>query len=333
MIAKVGGGERPLGLPTIKDRVIQTAAKLVLEPIFEADMDDGAYGYRPKRSAADAVKKVHAALIEGYTEVVDADLSKYFDKIPHDDLMRSIALRIVDGSVLSLLKSWLQVPVQGDDLRMSGGKGNRLGTPQGGVISPLLANRYMNRFLRYWRQCDGERRFSAKLVNYADDFVILSKGKAQLALAWTQGAMTRLKLEINETKTSIKNARAEQFDFLGYRFGLMHNVRRQGRRYLGARASDKSMQKLKDTVGELLHHRQSGPWSEIRDHLNRTLSGWRNYFHYGSVRKSYTAINHHVSTKVRNFLQRRHKVPSRGTRQFSYRVIFDDYGVWKMTSR
>ena len=336
MIPKAGGGERPLGLPTIKDRVIQTAAKLVLEPIFEADMEDCAYGYRPKRSAVDAVKVVHKALTEGYTQVVDADLSKYFDRIPHDDLMRSIALRIVDRAVLSLLKSWLQVPVQGDGPQgpnsLSGGKGNKLGTPQGGVISPLLANRYMNRFLRYWHQCAGEKQFAAKLVNYADDFVILSRGKAQHALAWTRQAMTRLKLEINTSKTSVRNARVESFDFLGYRFGLMYTFKGHSQGYLGARASDKSIQKLKDRVGELLRP-QSGAWPEIRDRLNRTLSGWKNYFHYGSVRKSYTAVNQHVCTKVRNFLQRRHKVSSRGTRQFDDRAIFDSYGVFELTSR
>ena len=148
---KPDGGQRPLGLPTIKDRVVQTAAKLVLEPIFEADMEDGAYGYRPKRSAIDAVKAVHGALIEGYTQVVDADMSKFFDMIPHEELMCSIALRIVDRAVLSLLKSWLQAPVQSEGPQgsgMSGGKKTRTGTPQGGVISPLLANRYMNRYLR-----------------------------------------------------------------------------------------------------------------------------------------------------------------------------------------
>jgi RNA-directed DNA polymerase len=335
MIPKAGGGERPLGLPTIKDRVIQTAAKLVLEPIFEVDMEDCAYGYRPKRSAVDAVKVVHQALIEGYTQVVDADLSKYFDKIPHDDLMRSIALRIVDRAVLSLLKSWLQVPVQSTGPHgpkiMSGGKHHKLGTPQGGVISPMLANRYMNRYLRYWRQCEGEKRFSAKLVNYADDFVILSKGKAQHALEWTRQAMTRLKLEINETKTSIKHARTEQFDFLGLSLGL-HYAKFRGTSYLGASASNKAIQKLKDQVGKLLKT-QPGAWAEIRDRLNRTLSGWKNYFHYGSVREAYRAIDQHVLTKARNFLQRRHKVPSRGTCQFSHEAIFNDYGVFEMARR
>lgn len=331
MIPKPGGGQRPLGLPTIKDRVVQTAAKLVLEPVFEADMEDCAYGYRPKRSAIDAVKAVHGALIEGYTQVVDADLSKFFDRIPHVDLMRSIALRIVDRAVLSLLKSWLQAPVQSDGPHgpsMSGGKANPMGTPQGGVISPLLANRYMNRYLRHWKQSAGGQRFAARLVNYADDFVILSRGKANEALAWTKQVMTKLRLEINETKTCVRNAREERFDFLGYSFGL-HYVQRGGKPYLGASASSKSVKRLKAKVSESLRP-QSGPWGEVRDKLNRMLKGWEGYFHYGSKRKSYRAVNAHVRTTVRNFLQRRHKVSSRGTRPFSHTKIFTDLGVYEM---
>ena len=159
MIPKPGGGERPLGIPTIRDRVVQTAAKLVLEPIFEADLDPAAYGYRPKRSGTDAIKEVHALLCRGYTDVVDADLSKYFDTIPHRDLMQSVARRIVDRHVLQLIKLWLKAPVEERDgdgtRRMTGGKGSSCGTPQGGVVSPLLANLYMNRFLKHWRRADG----------------------------------------------------------------------------------------------------------------------------------------------------------------------------------
>ena len=332
MIPKPDGGQRPLGLPTIKDRVVQTAAKLVLEPIFEADMEDGAYGYRPRRSAIDAVKAVHRALIEGYTQVVDADLSKYFDMIPHDELMRSITLRIVDRAVLSLLKSWLQAPVQSEGPKgpnMSGGKKNKTGTPQGGVISPMLANRYMNRYLRYWKQCAGERQFGARLVNYADDFVILSRGKAGEALAWTRAAMIKLKLEINETKTCVRNARKEQFDFLGYSFGPHYYAKGDGKPYLGASASSKSIKRIKAKVSETLCP-QSGAWEDVRDRLNRMLAGWEGYFHYGSKRKSYRAVNAHVLKIVRNFLQRRHKVPSRGTRQFTHKAIFTDLQVYQI---
>ena len=214
MIPKPGGGERPLGIPTIRDRVVQTAAKLVLEPIFEADFDPNAYGYRPKRSAQDAIRKVHQLLCSGYTDVVDADLSKYFDTIPHCELMQCVARRIVDRDVLRLIKMWLKVPVEEKDdhgnRRMTGGKQNTRGTPQGGVISPMLANLYMNRFLKYWRITGKGDAFQGQVVTYADDFVILSRGCAKQALDWTRQVMTRIGLTLNEAKTSIRQARQEQ---------------------------------------------------------------------------------------------------------------------------
>jgi RNA-directed DNA polymerase len=220
MIPKPGGGERPLGIPTIRDRVVQTAAKLLLEPIFEADFDPNAYGYRPKRSALDAIRKVHKLLCEGYTDVVDADLSKYFDKIPHRELLQCVARRIVDRDMLHLIRMWLKVPVEERDengkRRMSGGGKSTCGTPQGGVISPLLANLYMNRFLKYWRITGRGERYRAHIITYADDFVILSRGYAAEALEWTRTVMARIGLTLNEAKTSIRQARREQFDFLGY---------------------------------------------------------------------------------------------------------------------
>src|SRR6202011_1709065 len=177
MIPKPGGGQRPLGIPTIRDRVVQTAAKLLLEPIFEADFDPCAYGYRPKRSAQDAIQEVHELLCAGYTDVVDADLSKYFDTIPHCELMQCVARRIVDRDMLRLIKMWLKVPAEERDedgnRKVSGGKQSTCGTPQGGVISPLLANLYVNRFLKYWRITGRGEVFRAAVVNYADDFVIL----------------------------------------------------------------------------------------------------------------------------------------------------------------
>ncbi len=196
MIPKPDGGERPLGIPTIRDRVVQTAAKLVLEPIFEADLEDNTYGYRPARGAVDAVRQVHQHICQGYTDVVDADLSGYFDSIPHDDLIKSVACRIVDRQVLRLIKLWLKAPVEERDgdgtRRMGGGKGNTRGTPQGGVVSPLLANIYMNRFLKHWRLSECSDAFRAHVVAYADDFVILSRNHAREALAWTTAVMTRL---------------------------------------------------------------------------------------------------------------------------------------------
>jgi RNA-directed DNA polymerase len=232
MIPKPGGnGERPLGIPTIRDRVVQTAAKLVLEPIFEADLDPGAYGYRPKRGGPDAIKEVHALLCRGYTDVVDADLAKYFDTIPHRELILSVARRIVDRNVLRLIKMWLKTPVEERDgegkRRMSGGRHSTCGTPQGGVVSPMLANVYINRFLKYWRRSGRDAAYRAHVVSYADDFVILSRGYADEALAWTRQVMTRLGLALNEAKTSVRNARQDRFDFLGYTFGS-HRDRKDG---------------------------------------------------------------------------------------------------------
>jgi RNA-directed DNA polymerase len=275
-IPKPDGGERALGIPTIRDRVVQTAAKLVLEPIFEADFEDNAYGYRPARGAVDAVKEVHRLICRGYTDVVDADLSKYFDTIPHAELMRCVARRVVDRHVLRLIKMWLRAPIEERDAdgtrRMSGGKGNRRGTPQGGVASPLLANIYMNRFLKHWRLTGRGEAFQAHVVSYADDFVILSRGRAAEALTWTKAVMTRLGLSLNEAKTSLKDARQERFDFLGYSFGP-HYYKANGRRYLGASPSKKSVQRLKAKVANLLTPGHTEPWEDVRDRLNRSLRG------------------------------------------------------------
>jgi RNA-directed DNA polymerase len=181
-----GVGQRPLGIPTIRDRVAQTAAKLVVEPIFEADFDESAYGYRPKRSAIDAIRKVHKAMDEGRTKVVDADVSQYFDSVPHAELMKSLARRISDRRILHLFKMWLKVPVEETDekghRRLSGGKKATRGTPQGGVASPLLANIYMHRFIKAFRLYGLEQRYGATLVTYADDFVIMCRHGADEVL-------------------------------------------------------------------------------------------------------------------------------------------------------
>jgi RNA-directed DNA polymerase len=333
MIPKPGGGERPLGIPTIRDRVVQTAAKLLLEPIFEADFDPNAYGYRPKRSAREAIQKVHKLLCKGYTDVVDADLSKYFDSIPHSELVQCVARRIVDRDMLRLIKMWLKVPVQERDEngkpRVSGGKGSTCGTPQGGVISPLLANLYMNRFLKYWRITGRGEIFRAQVVNYADDFVILSCGCAAEALDWTRSVMTRIGLTLNEAKTSVKQARRERFDFLGYSFGP-HRMRTNGHEYLGASPSKKSVSKLRQKVGDLLVPWHVAPWTEVRDRLNRMLRGWSNYFGYGTRLMAYRAVDWYVYNGVRSFLRRRHKVPSRGRTRYSDAVVFGTLGVLRL---
>lgn len=330
MIPKPGGGERPLGIPTIRDRVVQTAAKLILEPIFEADLDDAAHGYRPGRSASEAVAKVHAALRSGQTDVVDADLSKYFDTIPHHELLQSVARRIVDRKILRLIRMWLKAPVQEEDdrgnKRFTGGRKSKMGTPQGGVISPLLANIYMNRYLRHWRQQGKEREFKAQLINYADDFVILSRGKAREALQWTQEVMGKLKLTMNATKTCLRDARKETFNFLGYTFGPNHH-RRTGRPYLGAWPSDKSIKRIKENVSQLLVPGNHDPIDEVVGDLNMRLHGWANYFNYGGPYKAYKTVDYHVLLRLQAFLRRRHKMRSNGRQRFNSCYIQRELGV------
>ena len=331
-IPKPAGGERLLGIPTIRDRVVQTAAKLALEPIFEADLEPNAYGYRPRRSARDAIEKVHRLLCDGYTDVVDADLSKYFDTIPHAELMQCVARRIVERKTLHLIKMWLTAPVMERD-----GKGtwrnmgrNRKGTPQGGVISPLLANLYLNRFLKHWRKQGKGQQFQAEVIAYADDFVILSRGHAVEARDWAQGVIERLGLSLNQQKTSIRDARTEDFDFLGYTFGPRYWWK-SGAKYMAARPSKKSLKRFTTSVYALLRPQEVGPWEEVCKRLNAKLRGWQNYFQYGTVSKAYGFANRYVEDRVRHFLRRRHKrTNSRGTRQFPSEKIHGALGVHRL---
>ena len=330
MIPKPGGGERPLGIPTIRDRVVQTAAKLVLEPIFEADLEPCAYGYRPGRSAVDAIRLVHDLLKQGYTDVVDADLTKYFDTIPHGDLMTSIARRIVDRDVLRLIKLWLKAPVEeidGDgNRRLTGGKATTSGVPQGGVISPMVANLYMNRFLKFWRISQRGQVFQAHIVNYADDFVILSRGYAAEAMTWTERVMTRLGLSLNRVKTCVRDARRERFDFLGYSFGP-HCYRQTGQWFTGGSPSKKSVQRLKVKVAEILKPGNMATWPQVRDQINRLMRGWCGYFSPGSHYATDKVIEAHLYEHVRHFLVRRHKVPTRGTTRFTKEAVFGQLGI------
>jgi len=334
MIPKSDGGERPLGIPNIRDRVVQTAAKLVLEPIFEADLEPNAYGYRPKRGAQEAVKKVHELLRDGYTDVVDADLSKYFDTIPHAELMQCVARRIVDRRVLHLIKMWLTVAVAERDekgnWRYTGSQGK--GTPQGGVISPLLANLYLNRFLKYWRLQEKGKQWRAHIVAYADDFVILSRGHAEEAREWTQGVMGRIGLTLNEQKTSIRDARSQEFDFLGYTFGPRYSVR-NAKPYMAARPSKKSIQRVTGKVYDLLRPHEKGSWPEVRDRLNAQVRGWGQYFSQGTIARAYQIVNNYVERRVRNFLRQRCQHSTLGTRRFPSQLIFGELGVVRLARR
>lgn len=330
MIPKPGGGERPLGIPTIRDRVVQTAVVLILEPIFEADFEDNVYAYRPERSAHDALSEVRERLYGGQQHVVDADVSQYFDTIPHADLLQSVARRVADGKILHLLKLWLKSPVEERDekgnRRMTGGKKSKRGTPQGGVVSPLLANIYMNRLLRHWRQTGASARLG-QIVSYADDFVILcaSQRQAEEGLSLVSRWLEKLGLTIHPTKTRLCYAREEPFDFLGYTFGPTRHWQ-TGTRILSARPSKKSQKIVKEKINHLLIRGNPTPWPELCSRLNRLLRGWAEYFSFGYTVESYQAIRWHTAGRVRLFLRRRHKLP-RGTGHFSFAEVYGKVGV------
>jgi RNA-directed DNA polymerase len=333
LIPKPGGGERPLGIPTIRDRAVQTAALLILQPIFEADLEPTAYGYRPGRTTLQAVQAVHRALCTGHTAVVDADVSKYFDTIPHAALMQSLARRLSDRKLLRLLKRWLKAPVAeptaGGGWRYTGGKRGTRGTPQGGVVSPLLANLYMNRYLKAFRRVGLDRRYGARLVNYADDFVVLCRHGATEVLAQTRRWFTQMGLTLNEQKTRVCDGRTEPFTFLGYTFGPMH-YRKDGHWYLGAAPAQKAVQRVKGRIRQILRPSNQAPWDEVVRELNQVLRGWANHFAYGTRLMAYRAVDNYVYTGVRHFLRRRHKVPSRGTRRFPAEQVFGELGVFRL---
>jgi RNA-directed DNA polymerase len=254
-----------------------------------------------------------------------------FDTIPHAELMQCVARRIVDRQVLHLIKMWLTVAVaERDDQgnwRYTGSQGK--GTPQGGVISPLLANLYMNRFLKYWRLQGKGNEWRAHIVAYADDFVILSRGHAEEAREWTQGVMSRIGLTLNEQKTSIRDARTEEFNFLGYTFGRRYSVK-NAKPYMAARPSPKSIQRVTGKVYDLLQAREKGSWQEVRDRLNAQLRGWQQYFSYGTIARAYQIVNNYVERRVRNFLRQRCRHSTAGTRRFPSQAIFGTLGVVRL---
>jgi RNA-directed DNA polymerase len=312
-IPKADGKQRPLGIPTIRDRVVQMAAVLVLEPIFEADLLPEQYAYRAGRSATDAVRTVQALLDQGYTEVVDADLSGYFDSIPHAELMKSVARRISDRHLLHLLKMWLEAPVeetdeQGRKQRTTRNKDEGRGTPQGGVASPLLANLYMRRFLLGWKVLGHEQRLDAHIVNYADDFVILTRGNAAEAAAAMRDMMTKLKLTVNERKTRTCLLPEETFTFLGFTFGRRYSWR-TGRAYLAPAPATKKVQAICDQITAATRGRTT--WRDAEDQvgtLNHLLRGWANYFRIGYVTRAWQVVQQHACRRLRWWLRRKHGV-------------------------
>src|SRR5262245_31865132 len=336
LIPRPGGvGERPLGIPPIRDRVAQMAAKLVLEPIFEAEFDDAAYGYRPHRSAEHAVRKVHEALWQNHSEVIDADVSRYFDEIPHADLMKCVARRVSDRKLLHLIKRWLKAPVEVRDdhgrTHLTGGKKAKRGVPQGGVLSPLLSVLYMHRFIKAFRNAELDRRCGAVLVVYADDFVVLCQHHAPQALAIIRRWFTTMGLELNEQKTTVKQARKESFDFLDHTFTMLHSYK-TGTRYPGVMPSTKALRRVKHNVRECLQRTNLHPLPDVVATLNHKLRGWATYFRYGSVARTRQKLDDFVYQRMRGFLRRRHHVQNRGVRRFSRRYVFGELGVLSLAS-
>jgi len=337
-IPKPDGKQRPLGIPTIRDRVVQMAAVIVLEPIFEADLAEEQYGYRPGRSAHGAVREIHGLLNRGYREVVDCELSGYFDSIPHHELMKSIARRVSDGALLGLIKVWLEMSVEEDDghggkRRSSVAKDSGRGTPQGAPISPLLSNLYMRRFVLGWKQCGHEKRLKARVVVYADDFVILCRGTAMRAKEQMQRIMTALKLTVNEKKTRIARVPEESFDFLGYTIGRCYSVR-TGRAFIGTRPSRKSTRAICAEIGAMTRcHSYRKPAAAVVGEINRKLQGWGNYFCLGAVGRAYRAVDNHARHRLRQWLQGKHR--SRGVHPIRYPATYlhEELGLLQLERR
>ena len=331
-IPKPDGKQRPLGVPAIKDRVVQTAAVLVLEPIFEADLQPEQYAYRPDRSALDAVRQVHKLLNTGHEQIVDADLSGYFDSIPHADLMKSVARRVVDGAMLHLIKMWLEAPVEetdekGNTHRSTRNRDEGRGTPQGAPISPLLSNLYMRRFVLGWKKLGHEKRLAAYIVNYADDLVICCRGRAEEALTTMRNIMTKLKPTVNETKTRVCQLPEEKFDFLGYTFGRCYSSK-TGRAYLGTVPSKKRVIRICKTISELTGRDQLLLDQErVVAKLNRAMIGWANYFCLGPVSQAYQAVDQHARNRLLQWLCAKHKVLGSGTKRFPEKSLHEVLGL------
>ena len=333
-IPKPDGKQRPLGIPTIKDRVVMTAAVLVLEPIFEADLQPEQHAYRPGRSALDAVRQVHSLLNTGHTEVVDADLSGYFDSIPHPELLKSVSRRISDRHMLRLIKMWLEAPVEeiddrGRHHRTTRNKDERRGCPQGAPISPLLSNLYMRRFILGWKTLGHQQRLGAKIVNFADDFVICCRGTAEEAMRVMRDMMDRLKLTVNETKTKLCRVPDESFEFLGYTIGRCYSPK-TGRAFIGTRPSKKKVNRLCREISEMTSGQRSKDVKEQVAAINRKLNGWSNYFRLGQVSKAYGSVDYHAVRRLRQWLCKKHKVRGAGLSRFSAEYLYLELGLVRL---
>ena len=336
-IEKPDGGKRPLGIPTVRDRVVQAACLVVLEPIFEADFEECWYGFRPERNAHQALEEIRGHIQRGYQAVYDADLKGYFDSIPHERLMACVRMRVADRSVLKLIAMWLKAPV----VEPSKGKGdrggkwgrrNRQGTPQGGVISPLLSNLYLHWFDKVFHRTTGPGHWAkAKLVRYADDFVVLARYQGKPLSEWIEAKLEGwLGLEINRDKTRVIDLRqsGERLNFLGYLFRYEWDRKRRGHKYLNVTISEKALRRERQRLRERINRQVCfKPLPKLIEELNRHLRGWANYFSYGYPRQGIRQINRYVRQRLTQHMRRRSQRPFRPPEGTSYYEHFKRMGL------
>ena len=333
-IPKRSGGQRPLGIPTIRDRVVQTAVRLVLEPIFEADFQPCSYGFRPKKSAHQALDEVARFLARGYTQVLDADLTAYFDSIPHDRLLAAVVRRVSDRHIVRLLRQWLRAPVvveRPDGKReVQGGQRTRCGTPQGGSISPVLANLYLHAFDTAWRAQGLEQRLQARLIRYADDFVILCRQTAAQVQPLVTQQLQALGLTLNPAKTRVLDARQHSFTFLGFTVRVARSWRR-GTWFPLTQPSAAACQELRDTVKALTgRDRARRPTPDVITEVNRVVQGWGGYFYFRHCTATFSALNEFICNRVRIYLRRKHRVRTDGYRVFPTPVLYGRLGLSRL---
>ena len=333
-IPKAGGGKRPLGIPTIKDRVVQMAVKIVIEPIFEADFQENSYGFRPKRSAHQAVDDVQKHLFDGKTHVIDADISKYFDIIPHDKLMQLIAKRIVDKHILKLIKMWLKAPIveECEDGKKEY-KGNDKGTPQGGVISPLLANIYLNVLDTLWKVKKVQEKLGARLVRYADDCVVLCKGNTERILEGLKTVLGDLGLTLSEEKTCVVDAWQESFTFLGFSIRMRKGLK-TGCPYPLTVPSKKALKHVRSEIKQLTTERYSAiPTEALIRKVNEVVRGWVGYFRYGNCTDAMSALRQYLVYRIRIYLRRKHRYRSLGYTTYPNSYYFESLGVYEVPTK